>query len=79
MAKLKSDGGCHCHNLTYEAEIDPEQVEICHCTDCQSFDRLGLSHCRRGAGTRLPPFDWHTEDLYQNCRKRGQAIAGVLP
>ena len=29
------DGGCHCGNITYEAEIDPEAVSICHCTDCQ--------------------------------------------
>ena len=31
------DGGCHCGNITYEAEIDPEAVSICHCTDCQTL------------------------------------------
>jgi hypothetical protein len=34
---LKIDGGCHCGLITYEAEVDPEHVEICHCTDCQSL------------------------------------------
>ncbi len=29
------DGGCHCGKITYEAEVDPEAVGICHCTDCQ--------------------------------------------
>ncbi len=29
------DGGCHCGELSYEAEIDPALVEICHCEDCQ--------------------------------------------
>ncbi|MDX2386681.1 GFA family protein [Sinorhizobium medicae] len=29
------DGQCHCGLVTYEAEIDPEHVTICHCTDCQ--------------------------------------------
>ena len=29
------DGGCHCGNISYEAEIDPQKVIICHCTDCQ--------------------------------------------
>ena len=29
------DGQCHCGFVTYEAEIDPEKVAICHCTDCQ--------------------------------------------
>jgi len=28
-------GGCHCGKIAYEAEINPEQVAICHCTDCQ--------------------------------------------
>src|SRR3979490_346103 len=31
------DGQCHCGRVTYEAEIDPDQVSICHCTDCQSL------------------------------------------
>ncbi len=34
---MKIDGGCHCGNITYEAEIDPENVVICHCTDCQTL------------------------------------------
>lgn len=31
------DGGCHCGYIKYEAEIDPETVSICHCTDCQTL------------------------------------------
>ena len=31
------DGQCHCGRVTYEAEIDPAEVSICHCTDCQSL------------------------------------------
>lgn len=31
------DGRCHCGKITYEAEIDPEAVGICHCTDCQTL------------------------------------------
>ncbi len=34
---MKIDGGCHCGDITYEAEIDPEKVYICHCTDCQAL------------------------------------------
>ena len=32
---MKIDGACHCGNITYEAEIDPKQVLVCRCTDCQ--------------------------------------------
>ncbi len=31
------DGRCHCGRITYEAEIDPANVRICHCTDCQAL------------------------------------------
>ena len=34
---MKIDGQCHCGNVTFEAEVDPEQVYVCHCTDCQSI------------------------------------------
>ena len=34
---MKIDGACHCGNITFVAEIDPEKVSVCHCTDCQTF------------------------------------------
>jgi len=34
---MKISGRCHCGYITYEATVDPEKVEICHCTDCQSL------------------------------------------
>ncbi len=32
---MKITGGCHCGRITFEAEVNPENVIICHCTDCQ--------------------------------------------
>ena len=32
---MKVQGGCHCGQVTYEADVDPEKVTMCHCTDCQ--------------------------------------------
>jgi hypothetical protein len=34
---MKINGGCHCGFIAYEAEIDPEKVFVCHCTDCQTL------------------------------------------
>ena len=34
---MKIDGGCHCGSITYRAEIDPDEVALCHCTDCQTL------------------------------------------
>ena len=33
--RMKIDGRCHCGQITFEAEVDPDAVTICHCTDCQ--------------------------------------------
>src|SRR5580658_9544437 len=32
---MKIDGYCHCGEITFEAEVDPDALNICHCTDCQ--------------------------------------------
>lgn len=29
------DGSCHCGLVRYEADVDPGEVTICHCADCQ--------------------------------------------
>ena len=32
---MKVNGRCLCGFLSYVAEVDSEQVQVCHCTDCQ--------------------------------------------
>jgi hypothetical protein len=32
---MRIDGRCHCGQIAFEAEANPESVTICHCTDCQ--------------------------------------------
>ena len=34
---MKIDGRCHCGEIAFEAESDPESAAICHCTDCQTM------------------------------------------
>lgn len=34
---MKINGSCHCGAIIYEAEADPENALICHCTDCQTM------------------------------------------
>jgi hypothetical protein len=34
---MKVEGGCHCGNIRFEADVDPETASICHCTDCQTL------------------------------------------
>ncbi len=31
------DGACHCGAIAYEAVIEEDKVQICHCTDCQTL------------------------------------------
>ena len=37
MERIQIDGACHCGRVTYQAEVDPDRVVICHCTDCQTI------------------------------------------
>jgi hypothetical protein len=34
---MKVNGRCHCGQISFEAEVDPARVRICHCTDCQNL------------------------------------------
>jgi hypothetical protein len=35
--RMKIEGCCHCGKISYEADINPDYVIICHCTDCQTI------------------------------------------
>jgi hypothetical protein len=37
MQTMKIDGKCHCGAITFEAVVAPDEVAICHCTDCQQL------------------------------------------
>lgn len=32
---MKLDGQCHCGDVRFEAEADPQNAVMCHCSDCQ--------------------------------------------
>ena len=34
---MKVSGKCHCGEISYEAELDPNGLAVCHCTDCQTL------------------------------------------
>lgn len=34
---MQVDGSCHCGRITFRAELDPDQVYVCHCADCQAI------------------------------------------
>jgi hypothetical protein len=40
---MKVDGHCHCGYLAFEADVDPDTVEICHCRDCQTLSGSAFS------------------------------------
>ena len=34
---MKVSGRCYCGQISFEAEIEPDKVRVCHCTDCQTL------------------------------------------
>lgn len=33
---MKVTGSCSCGDITIEGDVNPDNVRICHCTDCQT-------------------------------------------
>ncbi|WP_306437614.1 GFA family protein [Cupriavidus taiwanensis] len=50
-------GRCHCGNIAYEAEVDPDDVSICHCSDCQM---LSGSPYRVSVRASAETFQWNS-------------------
>lgn len=34
---MNIEGRCHCGEISFSAEVIPDQVIVCHCSDCQSL------------------------------------------
>ena len=56
---MKITGGCHCGQIRYEAELNLDNVVVCHCTDCQS---LSGSSFRTVAMSKKGAFKFLTGD-----------------
>ena len=50
---MKIEGNCHCGKISYEADVDPEGVSMCHCTDCQVFSGSPYRATVRVAGDKF--------------------------
>ncbi len=50
---MRIDGHCHCGRISFEAEVDPAAVRLCHCTDCQM---LSGSAFRANVSTSVADF-----------------------
>jgi hypothetical protein len=83
------DGGCHCGRITYEAEIDPAAVGICHCTDCQMFAGSAFSTSVRAPATAfrltgepkiyVKTADSGTQRAHAFCPECGTRIYAAAP
>ncbi len=54
MESLKTNGACSCGENTYEAEVDPDKVVMCNCSDCQTSSG-GTCH----VNVLVPESDFH--------------------
>jgi hypothetical protein len=72
-------GQCHCSAISYEAEVDPGTVAICHCADCQAF--AGAPYRAMVAplpGTlRMTGTPTHYTKTAESGRERVQAFCGT--
>jgi hypothetical protein len=36
LRTMDIDGACHCGKISYRAKVNPDNVIVCHCADCQA-------------------------------------------
>jgi hypothetical protein len=70
-------GGCHCGAIRFEADVDPERVGICHCTDCQRLSGAPYRASAAAPADRVS-FSGGEPSIYiktaDSGRKRAQAF-----
>ena len=70
---MKINGKCHCGNIEYDAEVNPEHVIICHCTDCQN---ISGAPCRANVPVLIESFHMQgSPKLYQKIADSGNKLA----
>lgn len=48
---MKIDGECYCGEIAFEAELNPDHVGLCHCTDCQKLSGSAFRMTARVQGS----------------------------
>ena len=87
---MKVRGQCHCGAITYEAEVEPGTVNVCHCLDCQrltgSAFRLTIpapaAHFRLVAGTPrqyVKVADSGARRVHAFCERCGAPVYACAP
>lgn len=70
---MKIHGRCYCGRIFYEAEIDPKNVIVCHCTDCQT---ISGAPCRANVPVAASAFTLHgTPKTYVKTAASGNRLA----
>ncbi len=73
---MKIDGGCHCGAIRYAADVNPDNVVICHCTDCQTIS--GAPY-RTSVAVRLSKFHLQGEPkAYRKVADSGREVVSTF-
>ena len=75
---MNIDGQCHCGRVTYQADIDPDRVSICHCTDCQALTGSPYRVTVICSGEQIRMTGQRAEDLRQDRRQWPHALPAFL-
>ncbi len=73
------DGGCHCGFITYEAEVDPDTVGICHCTDCQTLTGSAFRVTVRASGDSFRLLSGQPKTYVKTAESGNQRVHAFCP
>jgi len=71
---MKVHGACHCGQVKYEAEVDPAQVRLCNCADCQmltgSAFRVNVQAPKAGFRMQSGPLSVYVKTADSGTKRR---------
>jgi len=72
------NGSCHCGYVKFECKIDPDQVFICHCTDCQQISGSAFRTNAPAAATDLKIISGEPKVYIKQTAESGQPRENVF-
>jgi hypothetical protein len=76
---MKVDGRCHCGRIAFEAEIDPDKVLICHCTDCQELSGSAFRIVVRAPADRFRLLAGEPKQFVKQAESGNRMIQAFCP
>ena len=72
---MQVHGRCHCGNISFSAKIDPSDISVCHCSDCQTFSGAPFRASVKTAASNVQ-FEGQANEYVKTADSGNQRVQG---